>query len=99
MFRKKLVIQSALDFATTGLAANLEIATATTLTDPHHYIIATLGIANPQFRPLCSEIATFDTYGGRYTQRRIVCIGFSDHLVVKPSENPLNLATAFGLTV
>ena len=46
-----------------------------------------------QFRPLCSEIATVDTFGGRYTQRRIEYIGFSDHLVVKPSENPLNLAT------
>ena len=46
-----------------------------------------------QFRPLCSEIATVDTFGGRYTQRRIEYIGFSDHLVVKPSKNPLNLAT------
>ena len=66
-----------------GLAANLDIATATLLT----------GYNDPQFWPLCSEIATVDTFGGRYTQRRIVCIGFSDHLVVKPSENPLDLAT------
>ena len=51
------------------------------------------GYNDPQFWPLCSEIATVDTFGGRYTQRRVVCIGFSDHLVVKPSENPLNLAT------
>ena len=55
MFRKKLVIQSALDFATTGLAANLEIATATTLTDPHHYIIATLGITTPNFAPYVAK--------------------------------------------
>ena len=50
------------------------------------------GYKDPKFQPLCSEIATFDTFLGRYTQRRIVCIGFSDHLVVKPSENQLNLA-------
>ena len=78
-------IQSTLGFATTGLAANLGIATATPLTDPRHYIKATLGITTPnypKFRPLCSEIATVYTFGGRYTQQRIV------------SENPLNLATS-----
>ena len=68
-----------------GLAANLDIATATLLT----------GYNDPQFWPLCSEIATVDTFGGCYTQRRIVCISFSDHLVVKPSENQLNLVTAY----
>ena len=48
------------------------------------------------FGLLCSEIATVNTFGGRYTQRSVVYIGFSDHLVVKPSENPLNLATTIG---
>ena len=57
-----------------------------------------LGYNDLQFRHLCSEIATVDTFGGRYTQRSIVCIGFSDHLVVKPSENPLNLATTIGFS-
>ena len=52
-----------------------------------------LGFNDLQFRLLCSEIATVNTFGGRYTQRSVVYIGFSDHLVVKPSENPLNLAT------
>ena len=56
------------------------------------------GYNDPKFRPLCSNIATIDTFGGRYTHRRIVCIGFSDHLVVKPSENPLNLATTIGFS-
>ena len=56
-----------------------------------------LGYNDLKFRPLCSKIATVNAFGGRYTQRRIVCIGFSDHLVVKPSENPLNLATNVGL--
>ena len=56
------------------------------------------GYKDLQFRPFCSEIATVDTFGGRYTQRRIVSIGFSDHLVVKPSKNPLNLATTIGFS-
>ena len=51
-----------------------------------------------QFRPLCSKIATVNTFGGRYTQRNIVCTGFSDHLAAKPSKNPLNLATTFGFS-
>ena len=37
-------IQSTLGFATMGIAANLGIATATSLTVLCHYIIATLGI-------------------------------------------------------
>ena len=53
---------------------------------------------DPQFWPFCKEIATVDTFGGRYTQRGIVSIGFSDLLVVKPSKNPLNLATTIGFS-
>ena len=34
----------------------------------------------------------------RYIQWGIVCIGFSDHLVVKPSKNPLNLVTTIGFS-
>ena len=55
-----------------------------------------LGCNDLQFCLLCSEIATVNTFGGRYTQQSVVYIGFSDHLVVKPSENPLNLATTIG---
>ena len=51
-----------------------------------------------QFWPLCSKIATVNTFGGRYTQRNVVCTGFSDHLVVKPSKNPLNLVTILGFS-
>ena len=46
--RSKLIygvkVQSALGLATMGIAANLGITTATSLTDLCHYIIATLGI-------------------------------------------------------
>ena len=57
-----------------------------------------LGYNDLQFRHLCSKIATVDTFGGRYIQWSIVCIGFSDHLVVKPSENRLNLAATIGFS-
>ena len=52
-----------------------------------------LGYNDLQFWPLCSKIATVNTFWGRYTQQSVVCIGFSDHLVVQPSENSLNLVT------
>ena len=81
-----------------GIAANLGIATATSLTDLCQYIIATYGYNDLQFRRLCSELATVETFRSRYTQRSIVYIAYSDHLVVKPSENPLNLATTFGFS-
>ena len=57
-----------------------------------------LGFNDLQFRSLCSNTATVNTFGRRYTQRNIVCTGFSNHLVVKPSKNPLNLATTFGFS-
>ena len=44
-------LQSTLGFATMGLAANLDIPTATLLTDPYQYIIATLGITTRNFGP------------------------------------------------
>ena len=44
---------------------------------------------------LCNKTATVDNFGGRYTQRSKVCIGFSDHPVVKPRENALNFTTTF----
>ena len=43
------MIQSTLGFATMGIAANLGIATATSLTDLCQYIIATLGIMTFNF--------------------------------------------------
>ena len=46
-----------------------------------------------------SKIATVDTYGGRYTQCDTVYIAFSDHLVVKPRKNSLNLASTFGFII
>ena len=45
------------------------------------------------------KIATVDTYGGRYTQCDTVYIAFSDHLVVKPRKNSLNLASTFGFII
>ena len=57
-----------------------------------------LGYNDLQFWPLCSKIATVNTFGGRYTQRNLVSTGFSDHLVAKPSKNPLNLATTIGFS-
>ena len=41
-----------------------------------------LGYNDLKFWPLCSEIATIETFGGHYTQWSVVFIGFSDHLVV-----------------
>ena len=67
-----------------GLEANLGKATTALLTDPHHL--------------LCSEIATVNTLGGRYTQWNIVYVGFSDHMVLLPSGNALNLAANFGFS-
>ena len=43
-----LKVQSTLGFTTMGLAANLDIATATLLTD-RQYIIATMGIMTSNF--------------------------------------------------
>ena len=59
-----------------------------------------LGYNDLQFRPLCSKIATVPTLleVAGYTQRTIVCIVFSNHLVVKPRVNSLNLATSFGIS-
>ena len=91
-----ILIQSTLGFATMGLAANLGIATANPPDGSLLLHNSDLGFNDLQFRLLCSEIATVNTFGGRYTQRSVVYIGFSDHLVVKPSKNPLNLATTIG---
>ena len=77
------------------LAANLGIATATPFTDLYHYTLATLYITTSNFGPY---VATVNTFGGRYTQRNVVWTGFSNHLVVKPSKNPFNLATTFGFS-
>ena len=41
------------------------------------------GYNDPQFRPLCSEIATVDTFGGRCTQRNIVWIGLAPGRLTK----------------
>ena len=60
---------------------------------PLSLINSDLGYNDLQFWPLCSKIAAVNTFGGRYIQRNEVCIGFSDHLVVKPSKNPLHLTT------
>ena len=43
-------VQSILGFATMVLAANLDIATTTSLTDLPHYIIATMGVTTSHFR-------------------------------------------------
>ena len=67
------------------LAANLAFTTSNPMTDLRQYINSDLVFNDLQFRLLSSEIATVNTFGGRYTQRSVVCIGFSDHLVVKPS--------------
>ena len=48
-------VQSILGFATMVLAADLAIATATPLTDPRHYILATLGITTPIFGPYVAK--------------------------------------------
>ena len=48
------IVQYTLGFATMGLAANLDIATATSLTDLPHYIIATMDITTSNF---CTYIA------------------------------------------
>ena len=82
---ENLIVRSTLGFATMGLtlAANLDIPPL-------------LHDSDLQFRPLCSNTATVNNFGGRYTQRSIVCIGFSDHPVVEPRENSLsNLTTPF----
>ena len=65
---------------------------------PPSLLYSNLGYNGLQFRPLCSELATVDSFGGRYIQRSIVFIGFGDHLVGKPSESPLNLATTIGFS-
>ena len=49
LFTKGLIIQSKLGLATMGIAANLGIATAASLTDLCHYIIATLCITTFNF--------------------------------------------------
>ena len=43
------LVQSTLGFATLGIAANLGIATATSLTDLCHYVTASLGITTFDF--------------------------------------------------
>ena len=83
-------------FATMGLAANLAIATANPLDGPPLLHNIDLGFYDLQFFLLCSEIVTVNTFGGHYTQRSVVYIGFRDQLVVKPNENPLNLASTIG---
>ena len=55
MIAKRNQVQSTLGFATMGLAANLDIATATLLTDPRQYIIATLGITTWNFGPYVAK--------------------------------------------
>ena len=49
------LLQSTLGFATMGIYANLDIATATPLMDLHHYIIATLGITTSNFGPYVAK--------------------------------------------
>ena len=52
------LLQSTLDFATMGLAANLDLATSRALTDFRQYINSDLAFSDLKFWPLCSEIAT-----------------------------------------
>ena len=79
-----------------GLAANFGIATVNPLDGPPLVNNSDPGFNDLQFRLLCNEIVRVNTFGGCYTQRRVAYIGLWDHLVVKPSENPLNLATTIG---
>ena len=64
-----------------GLAASLDTAATALLTDLS-LCNSDLGYNDLKFWPLCSEIATIETFGGHYTQWSVVFIGFSDHLVV-----------------
>ena len=54
-FQDTVLLQSTLGFATMGIAANLDIAATTSLTDLCHYIIATLGITTFHFVPYVAK--------------------------------------------
>ena len=85
-------------YATMGLAANLDLATARGLTDFRQYINSDLVFSDLKFRPLCSEIETVKVVIPSGPAPFPVNIAFSDHLVTIPSVNALNLATFIGFS-
>ena len=80
------------------IAANLDLATARALTDLRQYINSDLVFSDLKFCLLCSEIATVKVVIPSGPASHPANIAFSDHLVAKPSENPLNLATSIGFS-
>ena len=94
--RKLWKRQFALCFATMDTVANLDLVTARTLTDLRQYINSDLAFSELKFWPLYSEIATVKVVIPSGPASYPANIAFSDHLVAKPSKNPLNLATSIG---
>ena len=84
-------IQSSLDFATMGLATNLDLATSRALTDFRQYINNDL-----KFWPLCSEMATVEVILRSGLEQKLLLA--TDHLVAISSEKPLNLSTSIGFS-
>ena len=91
-------IQSTLGFTTRGLAANLDIATGRAVTKLCQYLNSDLVFSDLNFLPLCNEVATVKVVIPSGPASYPANIAFSDHLVAKPSENSLNLATFIGFS-
>ena len=87
-----------MDIPTLDKAAALSIAAGTLVTGLRQYINSDLVFSDLKFLLLCSEIATVKVVIPSGPASYPANIAFSDHLVAKPSENPLNLATSIGFS-
>ena len=85
-------------FTTRGLAANLDIATGRAVTELCQYLNSNLVFSDLKFLPLRSEMATVKVVIPSEPASYPANIAFSDHLVAKPSGNPLNLETSIGFS-